>query len=142
MATLFTTLCVCLYLAMPWIYVGISMVQNVWFLRRDGRGWKQLYLATGLYVKVRDTLDMHHWPEALRTRNDMLRRILLVTVWPLFLDMLADDIRAWRQFVHVHTFDERPLRYRRLMECATLCETIGDDKGATEYRARAILSTK
>ena len=129
-----------IYLAMPWIYVGLSITQNMWWLcRTEGRSLRMVMLASSLYVKVRDTLDLLHWPEALRMRNDWLRRFSMVFAWPLFLGIFADDIRGWRQFVHVHTFDERdPLR-REYLECARLSETIGDQKGATEFKAKAAL---
>jgi hypothetical protein len=80
-----------------------------------------------------------HWPEGLRTRNDFLRRVLLVFAWPAFLDLLADDIRAWRQFVHVHTFNEDPPEVRHYLECAELARTIGDVESQVEYLTEAEL---
>ena len=125
-----------IYLATPWLFVTLAWAGSIDFLRSEGRSWHMIWVAASLYFKVRDVLDLRHWPEPVRMRNGFLRKILLVIAWPCFLPMLSEDISNLRQFVYLHTFDERP-RHAKLMECMRLSETIGDKESAREYRRQA-----
>jgi hypothetical protein len=98
-----------IYFAVPWAWTGMEIISTVWDLRvRSGRGFRQIYLATRLWMSSRFMVEEEHWPYFVRGKNQAFRWALLIFAWPLFMYYHAEDLHQWRRCVHTYTVDERP----------------------------------